>query len=138
MRVVAAGDVRELEVTVDIDDGISTLAIDQSIAQSPRQRNDSLIIAAITQRCKRRTTARECDSTTPEWPVVEPIVNPVFGPLPPAHPGHGKVAVVPIRVCGERFRRTFVTADMNPEQSYPPGPTPPHTYGLPTWLFAHA
>src|SRR5690606_15348078 len=32
---------------------------------------------------------------------------------------------------------TFVRALMNPEQSKPPGPTPPHTYGLPACARAY-
>src|SRR5690606_3121126 len=65
----------------------------------------------------------------PGDPLNHPTVN---APGPGANIDHGMDAVEPRRRCGLRPKATFTAAEIRPEQSYPPGPTPPHTYGLPT------
>src|SRR5690606_19936790 len=83
----------------------------------------------------------EAPTTTP-WPprdsMLTPLIVPAVWPgLPLNHPtmnaprpganiDQGIEAVEPRRWCGFRPSATLIAAEISPEQSYPPGPTPPH------------
>src|ERR1044072_2282424 len=73
------------------------------------------------------------------WPtpaLVMPMVKGSFSfRFQPFAPG-GNAPVAHRREYRDLPSMPLWTALMTPEQSEPWGPTPPQTYGLPSWLFA--